>query len=475
MKKLYLKQHDSTPMKFIDRIVTSLITNRSCKLTSVFKENMISDYLEEFLKRLYSLNESLERLPRIANYYKNYSKFFCRPRFGDLQINVLLESNGDIKAELYYKQNYIKTQESFEKLETLLTTTVKHEIDENVLTVRKSESILGTSVSYLNEHAIINSSGLLTAKQSKNTSLIALLYNLEPKVDKTERTKKDKYNISTFDRTKVECSKNSETRENKELKVDNIEKIEKIVVANKAASNIKLGFAEKSRNQRKSLDNKNSSIVKTLVSQTKVNALKTTIAPQYPKYTFQTLDKKPNTSKPKIVLTKPNIDKLTKQISKIGKEQINKLIKKETTKILYASIDKLDRSKGMSKEKNAFMTLNQTPSQANDIKIVNNYKKIQTSRNVTINIKQNLSNKPQGLGLIKKQSVDFKVKEMVEGINKYKNHSRNKPNQSKVESSLEKRIFNTCNYIKSIGKDSTNLEQAKKLISNKLAKQNPKK
>jgi hypothetical protein len=522
MKKLNLKQHDSCPAKFNEKVITNLITNRTCKLTSVFKENMISDYIEEFLKRFYSLSESLERLPRIANYYRNYSNFFCRPRFGDLQINVLLESNGDIKAELYYKQNYAKKHESFEKVETLLTTTVKQDIEENILTVRRSESILGTSVSYLNEQGIINSSGLLTAKQSKNTSLIGLLFSLEGKAEKPDKAKKNKYNISTFDRTKAECqsSKNSEAGGFKELKekVDNIEKIEKIVIANKAASNAKLGFEGKSRNQRKSLDNKNSSIVRTNVSTAKkVNVMKTGTVTLYPKYSFQTviLDSKnkragvggglngisgmsgltgmksiknlnsitSTTSKPKIILTKPNIDKLTKQISRIGKDQINKLIKKDNSKIQYSSIDRLekvDAVKSISRDKNEFMTLNLTPSQqSKDIKIINCYKNIQSSRSTNINIKKTY--KPE---MVKKPSVDFRVKDMVEGSNfkKYINNpSRNvvkrlDHSKSKGECSLENRIFNTYNYINSVGKGNMlNIERAKTLISNKITKQTPKK
>ncbi len=37
---------------------------------------MVFDYVDEFLKRYYYIEESKER-----NYYKNYLKFFCNPVF----------------------------------------------------------------------------------------------------------------------------------------------------------------------------------------------------------------------------------------------------------------------------------------------------------------------------------------------------------------------------------------------------------
>jgi hypothetical protein len=510
MKYINLKQHDSTPITYNDKIVSNLIINKTCKLTSKFKEFMISDYVEEFLKRFYTIDEALERLPRIANYYRNYSKFFCRPRFGDLAINILLESNGDFKAELYYKQNYVKkTDGSLYNIETLLTTTVKQDIDENILTVRNkpTESLLGTSVSFLNDgQAIFDSSGLLTAKQSKNTSLIGLIFNLNEKNEKNEknRIKFNKYNVSTIDKTKLEgchTSKNSENKDFRELKekTDNIEKIEKlsknvekIVIANKSASNIKLGFPEKSRNQRKSLDRTNSMVRSNVSNHNNTNAKKTTIninstniklniKATMPKYSFQTmnLEKPPSKqqqyrsidkkTKLSSVLIKPNIDKLTKQISKMGKEQITKLIRKETPKIQFASIDNKAKVKPTTKSKdhNEFMTMNLTPNQSKDAKIVTYYKNVYSSRSIQSNNGDNnnpnppktITKKPPQKTL-NKPSLEYKIIEVNNpnsrnGNNNGLLNSHKKSivqSQSRNEhSSLESRIFKTCNYINSLG------------------------
>jgi hypothetical protein len=42
----------------------------------VFKEYLIYDDFSEYLKRFYLRSESTERLPRIFEFYENYSKVF---------------------------------------------------------------------------------------------------------------------------------------------------------------------------------------------------------------------------------------------------------------------------------------------------------------------------------------------------------------------------------------------------------------
>ena len=67
---------------------------------------MLSDYIDEFLRRIYKPKECRERLPKFAKYYKNYLQFFCKPIFRDFRINKIIDRNGEKKAEVYYKNNY---------------------------------------------------------------------------------------------------------------------------------------------------------------------------------------------------------------------------------------------------------------------------------------------------------------------------------------------------------------------------------
>jgi hypothetical protein len=67
---------------------------------------MITDYIDEFLKRKYSIKESEERIPKFYLYYKHYSIFFGQPFFTDFSFNILLQKNGEKKARIYYKKHY---------------------------------------------------------------------------------------------------------------------------------------------------------------------------------------------------------------------------------------------------------------------------------------------------------------------------------------------------------------------------------
>jgi len=66
---------------------------------------MIFDSIEEFLKRRYTTTEALERLPRIAKYFKNYSEYFCKPLFRDFRTNEIVSLHWESKAELFYQKN----------------------------------------------------------------------------------------------------------------------------------------------------------------------------------------------------------------------------------------------------------------------------------------------------------------------------------------------------------------------------------
>lgn len=84
----------------------NLLLNKNCNLVSVFKDHMIYDFVDEFLKRFYNFRESAERLPKISKYYKNYLLFFCKPTFRNFKMNMMIQNYGDFKAEMYYKLNY---------------------------------------------------------------------------------------------------------------------------------------------------------------------------------------------------------------------------------------------------------------------------------------------------------------------------------------------------------------------------------
>ena len=105
------KTYNTTPKIFKQYITFQLLHNAPTHLVSIFKEHMINDYVEEFLKREYTLIESRERLPKFAKFYKNYLQFFCKATLRHFMLNEIIKNYGEEKAEIYYKENYPEENE----------------------------------------------------------------------------------------------------------------------------------------------------------------------------------------------------------------------------------------------------------------------------------------------------------------------------------------------------------------------------
>ena len=113
MNRIHKRYGAKTKLKYqyIGLIMENLIFNKNTHLVSTFKDYMIWDYIEEFLKRYYRNDESNERVPKFASFYKNYLKFFCIPTFKDIFSNEILHNYSEKKAELFYNENYRNKKE----------------------------------------------------------------------------------------------------------------------------------------------------------------------------------------------------------------------------------------------------------------------------------------------------------------------------------------------------------------------------
>jgi len=90
--------------------------------------------------RYYKISESKERVPKIANYYKNYLTFFCNPIFRNFKINALIQQYSDNKAEFYFNKTYSNKPKKDKKATSFLfNTQIKKDIDEQMLTIQITE------------------------------------------------------------------------------------------------------------------------------------------------------------------------------------------------------------------------------------------------------------------------------------------------------------------------------------------------
>ena len=116
-------------------ILENFIRSKYCHDLAFFKEQLLFNYNEEFLKRFYMIEESEYRIPKFVTYYKNYLMFFCRPVFSELNLNDLIQEYSEKKAKIFYNNNYkddiLKIEKKKFPLFTLFTPKIKKLISNN--------------------------------------------------------------------------------------------------------------------------------------------------------------------------------------------------------------------------------------------------------------------------------------------------------------------------------------------------------
>ena len=101
-----LQKHNSSPNQKNIMLINDLIESKETHFIATFKDYLISDYQEEFLRRYFYNNEIREVLPKFYQYYKNYLRFFCKGTFCDFDVNEIMQEYGESQAEFYYNRNY---------------------------------------------------------------------------------------------------------------------------------------------------------------------------------------------------------------------------------------------------------------------------------------------------------------------------------------------------------------------------------
>ena len=193
-----------------------VVYNKLSHFNTIFKESQFSILMGDFLKRLYKKYESIERIPKLSEYYKNYHTFFCKPTFRNIFYLELMHNYQENKAEIFYKNNYKdsnnninNTEKSFNSSsslssldnitnnKTIFTHRNKKIIDDNL------DSKLCTITLTLDS---IKNSGIgLISTRSKGDSFEKAVYNIVNykynKNKKNEKTKK-KANTNVIEKRK---------------------------------------------------------------------------------------------------------------------------------------------------------------------------------------------------------------------------------------------------------------------------------
>ena len=138
-----LQKYNSTPDIKNLMLIDDLIKSKGTHYTSKFKDYLIMDYIEEYLRGFFNINECNEVLPKFYEYYKNYLKFFCIGTLKNFYVNDIMQDYGENQAEIYYNINY-KKKEKIKKKDR------KENIDKNIKESNKSKSISNDNKNKLN-------------------------------------------------------------------------------------------------------------------------------------------------------------------------------------------------------------------------------------------------------------------------------------------------------------------------------------
>ena len=104
-KKLVIK-YNILPNEYILMNLENFISAKYCHNLAIFKEMLIYNYDEEFMKRFYRKKDSVKKIPLFSEFYKSYLKFFCFPTLAELKLNDLIEDMVEKKAKAFYNDNY---------------------------------------------------------------------------------------------------------------------------------------------------------------------------------------------------------------------------------------------------------------------------------------------------------------------------------------------------------------------------------
>ena len=197
MKRNLMIKYNITPFKHTLISIQNFIESKYCREIAVFKENLIFNYTQEFLKRMYNKNESLSRLPKFVVYYRNYLLFFCRPIFHELKLDEKFQKYYETKAQIFYQGNYNKENKK-EKI-------TNNENPITIFTPKIKQLLSGQNSSSQLTIKKVDSNSVITALSLEN-SILQLLNennNKSKEKEKKENNIKIKLEKARFEKERI--------------------------------------------------------------------------------------------------------------------------------------------------------------------------------------------------------------------------------------------------------------------------------
>ena len=210
--KLFIN-HNCAKETFYKYISSFLVDDADCHLVATFKENLLNDYIDEFLRRIYKIKESKERIPKFSKYYKNYLQFFCKPTFRSFPINKIIDKNGERKAEIYYKNNYQGGKSKTDDENNGFAKSSSSEEDIN----KKKNKLNNNNIENIN-----NLVQLFDDSLKEKIENVTIMTTINSSINNTLNLKLDNEKIEVFSENK--CDKSNDTTLHDIMKIIKIQK-----------------------------------------------------------------------------------------------------------------------------------------------------------------------------------------------------------------------------------------------------------
>ena len=209
-KKLSIK-YNVLPKEYIQIQLENFVKAKYCHSLAKFKEDLLFNYVQEFLNKYYYKKEANKKLPLFSEFYKSYLTFFCRPTLSELNINELIEEMVERKAKAFYQENYQEEEKEKKNSKKIINTIfftnkVRKDISrKNTLTDLSKTTIdfmTTTNKNSINSYISINNlvKEIGGGENNKNNNLInrdAMTNRQMNNINKNERINKIIKNIET--------------------------------------------------------------------------------------------------------------------------------------------------------------------------------------------------------------------------------------------------------------------------------------
>ena len=153
-------------------ITNQLVLNKSSHLNVYYKEHKIIEDKDEYLRRFYNKKETIKRIPKLNDYYKNYHIFFCKATLTDFPMGTILKNYEDNKAEIFYKNNYedsnINKEEKSDKCESSTLSSLDNITYNKTIFDKRNKEIIEKDLDSKNLSLTLTLESLRNKNKSKN-------------------------------------------------------------------------------------------------------------------------------------------------------------------------------------------------------------------------------------------------------------------------------------------------------------------